>query len=68
MAQKAKVTLERSYTIGEVDKKMFGSFVEHLGRGIYNGIYEPTHKETDEYGFRKDVAELAKELGISVVR
>ena len=38
MTQKARVTLERSYTIGEVDKKIFGSFVEHLGRGIYNGI------------------------------
>lgn len=68
MAQKAKVTLERSYTIGEVDKKIFGSFVEHLGRGIYNGIYEPTHKEADEHGFRKDVIELVKELGVSVVR
>ena len=68
MTEKARVTLERSYTIGEVDKKIFGSFVEHLGRGIYNGIYEPTHKEADEYGFRKDVARLVRELGVSVVR
>lgn len=68
MAQKAKVTIERTYTIGEVDKKVFGSFVEHLGRGIYNGIYEPAHKEADENGFRKDVAELVKELVIPIIR
>ena len=68
MAQKAKVTIERTYTIGEVDKKMFGSFVEHLGRGIYNGIYEPAHKEADKNGFRKDVAELVKELEIPIIR
>ncbi len=68
MAQKAKVTIEKSYTIGQVDKKMFGSFVEHLGRGIYNGIYEPTHKEADKNGFRKDVTELVKELDVSIIR
>ena len=68
MSLKAKITLERSYTIGRVDKKVFGSFVEHLGRGIYNGIYEPTHEAADEYGFRKDVAKLVDVLGFSVVR
>ncbi len=68
MAKQAKVTLERTFTIGEVDKNVFGSFVEHLGRGVYNGIYEPAHKEADEHGFRKDVAELVKELGVSIIR
>jgi len=68
MNKKARITIERSYTIGEVDKRIYGSFVEHLGRGIYNGIYEPIHKEADEHGFRKDVARLVRELGISVVR
>ena len=68
MAQQAKVTLEKSYTIGEVDKKIFGSFVEHLGRGIYNGIYEPGHKDADNFGFRKDVAELINELGVPIIR
>lgn len=68
MTQKASVTFERSYTVGEVDKRVFGSFVEHLGRGIYSGIYEPTHKEADEHGFRKDVTGLVKDLGISVIR
>lgn len=68
MTQEARVTIERSYKIGDVDKRIFGSFVEHLGRGIYNGIYEPTHKEADEHGFRKDVARLVRELGVSVIR
>ncbi len=68
MAQKAKITIERTYTIGEVDKRIFGSFVEHLGRCIYHGIYEPTHPEADMYGFRKDVAELVKELDVPIIR
>ena len=68
MAHKAKVTIERTYTIGEVDKKVFGSFVEHVGRCVYNGIYEPAHKEADENGFRRDVAQLVKELGIPIIR
>lgn len=68
MAQKAKITIERTYTIGEVDKRIFGSFVEHLGRCIYHGIYEPTHSEADMYGFRKDVAELVKELDVPIIR
>lgn len=68
MAHKAKVTIERTYTIGEVDKKIFGSFVEHVGRGVYNGIYEPVHKEADENGFRKDVAKLIEELGVPIIR
>jgi len=68
MTPKARVTIEKAYTIGEVDKKVFGSFVEHLGRCVYNGIYEPTHEEADEHGFRKDVARLVRDLGVSVVR
>lgn len=68
MELKSKITLERTYTIGEVDKRMFGSFIEHLGRCIYQGIYEPTHPEADQYGFRKDVAKLIKELDVPIIR
>ncbi len=68
MALKARVTIEKTYTIGEVDKNVFGSFVEHVGRSIYSGIYEPTHKEADKYGFRKDVAELVRELKVPIIR
>lgn len=66
--QKARITVEKAYAIDEVDKKVYGSFVEHLGRCVYNGIYEPGHKEADEFGFRKDVMALVKELDVPIIR
>ena len=65
---RARVTIVSDCIIGEVDKNMFGSFVEHLGRCVYNGIYEPDHPEADEFGFRKDVAALIRDLGVSIIR
>lgn len=66
--KKAKFTADRAYTIGEVDRRLFGSFAEHLGRTIYNGIFEPGHLLADEQGFRKDVIQYVKEANITVVR
>lgn len=66
--KKAKLTFVRENVIGEVDKRLFGSFIEHLGRAVYGGIYEPGHPLADELGFRKDVLSLVKELGVPVVR
>ena len=63
-----KFTLHRELEICEIDNRMFGSFVEHLGRCVYEGIYEPNHPSADDEGFRKDVLELIKELGVSIVR
>jgi alpha-N-arabinofuranosidase len=54
--------------IGPVPRRLFGSFVEHMGRGIYTGIYEPGHPAADERGFRGDVLDLVRELGPTVVR
>lgn len=51
-----------------VDNRLFGSFLEHMGRAIYGGIYEPEHPTADENGFRGDVLELVKELNVSIVR
>ena len=65
---KAKIAVEKGNVIGKVDDKVFGSFVEHLGRCVYTGIYEPTHPQADEFGFRNDVANLVKELGVTVIR
>lgn len=53
---------------GVIDDRLFGSFVEHMGRCVYTGIYEPDHPSADAEGFRGDVAELVRELGITVVR
>jgi len=66
--KEARCILDKDYVIGEPNHWLAGSFVEHLGRVTYGGIYEPTHPMADEYGFRRDVIEAVKELGISMVR
>lgn len=64
----AKITIDPAFVIGPVRRKTFGAFVEHLGRCVYTGIFEPEHPKADEDGFRTDVLELTKELGVSTVR
>src|SRR5215213_8659228 len=56
------------FTLGAIDRRLFGSFVEHLGRCVYEGIYEPGHHTANARGFRTDVIELVRELGVSIVR
>jgi alpha-L-arabinofuranosidase len=65
---KASFSLDPAFTIAPVSRRTFGTFVEHMGRGVYTGIYEPGHPSADEDGFRRDVLELARELGVTVVR
>lgn len=65
---KAEVIINKSFKIGEIDKRIYGSFIEHLGRAVYGGIYEPEHKTADENGFRTDVLELVKKLNLPIVR
>ncbi len=64
----AQLSLHPAFAVGNTDPRLFGSFVEHLGRAIYGGIFEPGHPEADEQGFRRDVLKLVRELGISIVR
>ena len=66
--KKANMILDKDYTIGRIDPRMYGSFIEHLGRAVYGGIYEPGHPAADKNGFRKDVIDKVRELGITVVR
>lgn len=66
--EKAQLVVSKDYKIGKIDNRMFGSFVEHMGSVVYNGIYEPTHATADKNGFRNDVIELVKELNLSVIR
>jgi alpha-N-arabinofuranosidase len=60
--------LDPHATIAEIDRRLFGGFVEHVGRHIYDGIFEPGHPSADDEGFRTDVIELVKELGVSTIR
>jgi alpha-N-arabinofuranosidase len=64
----ARITLDSAFTVGDVDPRLYGSFVEHLGRCVYTGIYEPEHPKADSAGFRTDVAELVRELDVPIVR
>ncbi|MET8141310.1 alpha-N-arabinofuranosidase [Sphaerisporangium sp. NPDC005288] len=64
----ASLTIDPAFRVAPVQRRTFGSFVEHLGRCVYTGIYEPGHPTADEDGFRRDVLELTRELGVSTVR
>ncbi|MFI5841358.1 alpha-N-arabinofuranosidase [Catenuloplanes sp. NPDC051500] len=65
---RARLTLDPAFTIGAVQRRLFGGFVEHLGRHIYDGIHEPGHPSAGPDGFRRDVIELVRELGVSTIR
>jgi alpha-N-arabinofuranosidase len=64
----ARVVIDPAAKVAPVKRRLFGSFVEHLGRCVYTGIYEPGHPTADEDGFRGDVLALTQELGVTVVR
>ena len=65
---KAKLTINKNFIIGEIDKRIYGSFIEHLGRAVYGGIYEPGHETANENGFRTDVIDLIKQIDVPIVR
>ena len=65
---KATIHASGSDPVGTIDDRLFGSFIEHLGRAVYGGIYDPGHHKSNALGFREDVLKLVKELGISIVR
>jgi alpha-N-arabinofuranosidase len=64
----AALTLDPDFAIAPVRRRTFGSFVEHLGRCVYTGIFEPDHERADGDGFRTDVLDLVRAMGVSVVR
>lgn len=68
MMPAASLIVDHDFTIAAIDRRIFGSFAEHLGRCIYGGLYEPGHAQADANGFRRDVLALVKELGVSIVR
>ncbi len=66
--KKVKVYGNENLIIGRVNPNLFGSFIEHLGRCVYEGIYDPTNALSDQNGFRKDVAKLIHDLNVPIVR
>ena len=66
--KKAEIIIDKYFLTGSVDKRIYGSFIEHLGRAVYGGIYQEGLASSDEQGFRKDTLELVKELEVPIVR
>lgn len=62
------INLHTKFQIGKVDERLFGGFLEHLGRAVYEGVYEPKSTNADEDGFRKDVMEALKKLNMTAMR
>ena len=61
-----KIDIERE--IGDINNMIYGNFIEHLGRCIYGGLFEPGSPLSDENGFRKDVMEATRKLNVPIVR
>lgn len=66
--KKGKLIIDQSFITGQVDKRIFGSFIEHLGRAVYGGIYEEGSSLADQEGFRQDTLRLVRELQVPVIR
>ena len=66
--KEARVVIDKNFIIGKIDKRIYGSFIEHIGRAVYGGIYDPGSELSDENGFRKDVLKLVMDLDVPIVR
>lgn len=64
----AEVKIIKSCKIGKIERTLFSSFIEHMGRAVYGGIYDPASNYADSNGFRNDVIELVKDLNLSLIR
>ena len=64
----ARLTLNTGFNVGPVDRRIFGGFLEHLGRAVYGGVYDPKSPRSDERGFRRDVLEALARMRMPLVR
>lgn len=66
--KKARISIDRYSILSDIDPRIYGSFIEHMGRAVYEGIYQPEQKSADEEGFRTDTLEVIKQLDIPMIR
>jgi alpha-L-arabinofuranosidase len=64
----ARVTIQQDRVRAQMDRRLLGTFLEHLGRAVYGGVYDPDSKLSDSNGFRKDVIEQIGGLGVPILR
>jgi len=65
---KTRIKLHTAFQVGEVDERIFSGFLEHMGRAVYEGVYEPGSTHADEHGFRRDVLAALQRLQMPLVR
>jgi alpha-N-arabinofuranosidase len=66
--KETKAVLHSRFQIGRVDPRLFGGFLEHMGRAVYQGVYDPESALADEQGFRSDVLSALRRLDMTVMR
>lgn len=67
-AQDARIKIDTDRKIGQIDKNLYSNFVEHLGRCVYGGIYDPSSPKAGKDGLRTDVLEAVKNLNVAITR
>lgn len=65
---KGKLTVDLSNQISTIDNRIYSALIEHLGRAVYDGLYNPDHPKSDDNGFRQDVVKAVKDLNIDLIR
>jgi alpha-N-arabinofuranosidase len=66
--QPTNISLHTGFQIGAVDPRIFGGFLEHMGRAVYEGVYDPKSRHADAHGFRKDVMQALGRLRMTAMR
>ena len=66
--EKTRVVFDPAYTIAQVDPRIFGGFLEHMGRAVYEGVYDPKSSHADEHGFRRDTLGALRRLHMTAMR
>ena len=65
---RARIKIDTERVIGDIDPKIYGNFIEHLGRCIEGGVFEEGSPLSDATGFRRDVLDAAKKLNVTILR
>lgn len=68
MTLQSSMIIDKDFKLSEVDPRIYGSFIEHLGRAVYGGIYEPGHPAADKNGFRQDTLQAVRSLNVPIIR
>ncbi len=66
--QTTTLHLHSRFQVGAVDPRIFGGFLEHMGRAVYEGVYQPDSRHADAQGCRTDVLSALRRLDMTAMR